>query len=355
MFRRRRRVREIPFSFDSFLDIVANVVGVIIRLILVVWVGARSYSSIQVAVTTPAPVKEVAGEEKLPPDPVEQDMARHRLELARAKEKLLDQLRRLEETDKIHSRTESELATLKARDASLEIEARNLDALKGDKENEAKTVALTSAELTQRSQKLAEEIRKLEELPPPKKTLRYQTPISRPVQSEELLFECNQGRITFVDIAGLLKPVQETMQEKGQLLKDRWQIEDVTETVGAFRLRYSIERERELLDAVAGDAPPASNGSFRYGISAWQIEPIAMTRGETVAEALNENSEFRQIVDGIDPRQTTVTIWLYPDSFEVFRKLRDYLYQREIIVAGRPLPVGMPIASSRRGSVSRGQ
>ena len=40
MLRRRRRSREIPFSFDSFLDVVANVVGIIIRLILVVWVGA---------------------------------------------------------------------------------------------------------------------------------------------------------------------------------------------------------------------------------------------------------------------------------------------------------------------------
>ncbi len=45
---RRRRLpkpRE-NFSFDSFLDVVANVVGIIIRLILVVWVGARSYTKI---------------------------------------------------------------------------------------------------------------------------------------------------------------------------------------------------------------------------------------------------------------------------------------------------------------------
>src|SRR5262249_26138827 len=47
MPRRRARSREIPFSFDSFLDVVANVVGIIIRLILVVWVSARSYDSVQ--------------------------------------------------------------------------------------------------------------------------------------------------------------------------------------------------------------------------------------------------------------------------------------------------------------------
>src|SRR3954452_25129570 len=47
MYRRRRRPeREIAFSFDSFLDLVANVVGIIIRLILVAWVGARSYTGL---------------------------------------------------------------------------------------------------------------------------------------------------------------------------------------------------------------------------------------------------------------------------------------------------------------------
>ena len=47
MIRRRRRAQEIAFSFDSFLDLVTNVVGIIIRLILVVWVGARSYSALK--------------------------------------------------------------------------------------------------------------------------------------------------------------------------------------------------------------------------------------------------------------------------------------------------------------------
>jgi len=52
MIRRQRKVREIEFSFDSFLDVVANVVGIILRLILVAWVGARSYKAV---LPTPAP------------------------------------------------------------------------------------------------------------------------------------------------------------------------------------------------------------------------------------------------------------------------------------------------------------
>ena len=48
MRRRRRPDKEIHFSFDSFLDVVANVVGIIIKLILVAWVGARTYTGFEI-------------------------------------------------------------------------------------------------------------------------------------------------------------------------------------------------------------------------------------------------------------------------------------------------------------------
>jgi hypothetical protein len=185
--------------------------------------------------------------------------------------------------------------------------------------------------------------------------LHYRTPVSRPVDSEELLFECCKNRVTFIDIAALLREVRSSSEEKGKLLRTQWQVHDVAGPLGAFRLRYTLERERGLLDAVSGQAVPDANGTFRYGLSDWQVEPILPVRGETAEAALTEGSEFRQIIEGIDPQQTVVTFWVYPDSFELLRRLRDFLYERDVVVAGRPLPEGIPIASSRRGSVSRGQ
>src|SRR5207244_6058143 len=98
MLRRRRRVREIPFSFDSFLDIVANVLGIIIRLILVVWVGARSYSSLQHLPEAAPTWEEAVPSESHAPDPMEQELQGYRRELAKAQELLLKQLRELQET-----------------------------------------------------------------------------------------------------------------------------------------------------------------------------------------------------------------------------------------------------------------
>jgi hypothetical protein len=115
-------------------------------------------------------------------------------------------------------------------------------------------------------------------------------------------------------------------------------------------MRYTVERERDGL----GVAPDAG-GSYRYGLTSWQVEPITEVRGEALEQALKPGSEFRQIVDGLDPQYAAVTFWVYPDSFPLYRQLRDYLYQHDLVVAGRPLPEGAPIASSRHGTVSRGQ
>ncbi len=355
MIRRRRRPREIPFSFDSFLDIVANVVGIIIRLILVVWVGARSYSSLQIIAKANPSVSEVAVESQEPADPRQQELAGHRRELAEAQERLLAQLRKQQQFEEVQTRTEGELGALVAHRQKLEEEQAALGRARLEGENAYKVVALTSAQLRQRTLSLAQEIHALEQLPSPKQTLRYRTPISRPVQSEELLFECKKGRVTFIDIGGLLREVRQDIEEKGKQLRTRWQVSEVAGPVGVFRLHYTLERERGLLDAIGDPAAPPEGNSFRYGLTAWQIEPVTPIRGEDITTALAGGSEFRQIVDRLDAQQTAVTFWVYPDSFDLFRKLRDYLYERDVMVAGRPLPDGVPIASSRRGSVSRGQ
>src|SRR5436309_6540326 len=83
MIRRRRPPREIAFSFDSFLDLVANVVGIILRLILVAWVGARTYKA---AVPPPPPAPPALAEPASPPEPTDprQDLlARRREEVGR--------------------------------------------------------------------------------------------------------------------------------------------------------------------------------------------------------------------------------------------------------------------------------
>jgi hypothetical protein len=175
------------------------------------------------------------------------------------------------------------------------------------------------------------------------------------VQSEELQFECRAGRIAFIDVDALLREVRAGLEAKGQQLRNQWEVTAETGSVGAFRLRYTVARERGLLEAAADAGTPDGHANFRYGVDSWEAVPVREQRGETVAEALRPESEFRRIVDALDAKQTAVTVWVYPDSFAAYRKLRDYCLGRDLLVAGRPLPDGYPIASSRRGTASRGQ
>src|SRR5262249_9014002 len=144
-------------------------------------------------------------------------------------------------------------------------------------QNSQRTV-LSSAELRERCRQLAEEIRVLKEQPIAKQIVRYRTPVSQPVHSEELLFECFRGRVACMDMAALLAEGKRGLEDKGKLLRTRWQVEDITPPVGAFRLHYIVERNRELMDSLGGEVPPAPMGNYRYGLSEWRVESVAPTR-----------------------------------------------------------------------------
>jgi hypothetical protein len=356
MIRRRRPTREIAFSFDSFLDVVANVVGIILRLILVAWVGARSYKGTPPPAPPPPPaVLEEVAELPDPEDPLAAELERQRREMAQTQAQLLEQMKQWEQARGQSAALAGELTALSARRQGLEAERTAAEGTGREPANGVQQVALSLAEIQARGKKLTEEINALKQLPSPKRTLRYRTPVSQPLQSEELMFECQQGRVSLVDVGALLEEVRRGLHDREQQLRHNWEVVDVTAPVGAFRLRYVIERERGLLEGASPNMPPAEHGNFRYGLSGWQVEPVLAVRGETLEEAFRPGSAFRRVADTLDPQLTAVTFWVYEDSFALYRQLRDYLHEHDVVVAGRPLPHGAPIASSRRGTTSRGQ
>jgi hypothetical protein len=355
MIRRRRRSREIPFSFDSFLDVVANVVGIIIRLMLVVWVGARSYGGLaDIAPPSEPPPVAVAEDDSDAPletDPLTPELAAERKQLAEAEAALRDEAARLDLAREKVKLTDRELEQLAERRAAVAAEGTTIERGSEDVKKAAQATALTGDELRERLRRLTEEVKAVQAQPAAKKSIHYRTPVSKPVEAEELQFECRKGRVTFIDVGALVDEIKRGMKAKGEELRTTWEVTDVVGPIGPFQLRYTLERAR---DSFPSDTPDA-RGSYSYGLSAWYVEPVTEVRGETLEQAVKSGSEFRQIVDGLDPQYAAVTFWVYPDSFPMYRQLRDYLYERNLVVAGRPLPVGAKIASTRHGTASRGQ
>jgi hypothetical protein len=349
MFRRRRKTREIPFSFDSFLDVVANVVGIIIRLILVAWFGARACKAILPPPLPPPALTEPAALAE-PTEPRLEQVAHRRRDIEHERD---ETLRRYAEQEQALRNDSTQLQeqidhlaekrqTLLAQQADLTARARKTAEM-------ARGIQLSLPELLKRSKELLAELDKLRKQPGSGKQLRYHAPVSATVQQDEVTFECKAGRVTLLNTAALKKLA---IQDSTKQLAVQFEVSGVTQPVGAFRWRYQVERERSLMDG-PGTSTPA-RGGFGVHVS-WQAEPVLPERGEPLERALANGSDFRNLIEALDPRQTVVTLWVYPDSFRLYRALRDYLHDREMIVAGRPLPDGVLIGASPQGTASRGQ
>ena len=267
---------------------------------------------------------------------------------------MLEQLRQLKLTEDQQEEVEHEITSLDSRRQELDRVSATVEHDAKARADSVQVVTVSFQELRQRQEKLTRELKDLEKQPSLKQMLRYRTPVSHPVQNEELLFECAAGRVTFLDIATLLAEMKDSLEEKGKLLHNMWEVSDVTRPAGAFRLRYTIERQRDTLDTAFGAATPSAHGQFSYGLSEWVAEPLVPVRGENASAALAKGSQFRLLVDALDPQQSVVTFWVYPDSFALYRQLRDYLYEHDITVAGRPLPEGMPISCCAAWLSARG-
>jgi septal ring factor EnvC (AmiA/AmiB activator) len=183
MIRRRRKVREIEFSFDSFLDVVANVVGIILRLILVAWVGARSYKAVVPTTPPPALTKEEIAELPDPQDPLAPELERQRRELAEVQSRLLEQLKEWRKLRQDSTLTAEELARLTAHVQEVDTERKNVDAKIHQDAQVARNAYLSLEEIRERSKRVVEEIEALRKAPSSKQTLRYRTPVSHPLQS----------------------------------------------------------------------------------------------------------------------------------------------------------------------------
>lgn len=347
MLRRRRPLKNeaIHFSFDSFLDLVTNVVGIIIRLILVTWVGARSYhAGMQWIQAEASAATQQKAAPKIGDDPLASRLEASQRDLDDAKTRLLEQLKDLDDVDLKAKASDQQLILIIGQREELEKEKRALEGKGPGRGVPFATVKLSAAEVRQRSKEVLQEIKKLEAMPSARKQLKYHAPVSRAVQTEELSFECKNGRVTYIDLPAFLQEVRASSEEIGLQMRTRAKVARITSQIGPFRLHYLFERVGGAVD----------QGSI--ALTEWELEPVNALRGETLQQALTAKSEFRLLTDALDPNLSTVTFWVYPDSFEMFRQLRDHLYERGLDIAGRPLPTGAPIAASRfHGTVSRGQ
>jgi hypothetical protein len=199
--------------------------------------------------------------------------------------------------------------------------------------------------------KIEKELTTLRNLPRPKSiSILSKSPVARPAANGESHFELHRNRISYIDLDRLLDLTRADAQVRIRMSDRVAAISNKVGPVGSFSLEY------ELLKAVPGSVEELlERKSLRYDLRAWEVVPEFENRGETYEATQNPISEFTRAVNRINPARGTITLWVYPDSFTLYRRLRDDLVARGFSVAARPLPDGMTIRGSPLGTQSAAQ
>jgi hypothetical protein len=357
---------EIEFGSDSFLDVVANIVGILIILIVVAGIKAGS-APISAARISQFLQKQTAPSP--PPPPVEASPLSRPAPVPIAAEPLV-----IPPSPALLRKSEA----LKAELASLATDTQSSSAQINQEASQEKDVdqqiaevnqkiESESAELGNRQRQLAEAQSRVESLKtgllqmevdvkqasqeqPALKTIKHQlTPLSREIQGKEISFRLSGNKVVYLPVEELMERLKpEVAQHRAQLLRDGIHRGEVGPVRG-FRMEYVLEvRRLSIIDELR------RGSAMTMGLSNWRLEPESDLNAETAEEALKEGSDFLQSLRGADS-ESTITFWVYPDSFELYRKLQEFAHHENFTVAARPIPYNVPIAGSPHGSRSSGQ
>jgi hypothetical protein len=198
--------------------------------------------------------------------------------------------------------------------------------------------------------KLNAEVAQLRSLPLPKATsILSKNPVSRPAKADEFHFELRHDRVSFIDLDRMLELAKSDAQVKLRMADRMGVLTSQVGPVGWFSLSYVLGRAQSSIEELL------ERHSIRFDLRGWEVVPTTENRGETYASTRNPISEYARAINRLSPGRSVVTMWVYPDSFNLYRTLRDELNDRGFSVAARPLPEGMLIRGSPLGSVSATQ
>ena len=336
MSRNRHDTADTPGQ-DSFLDILANITGILIILVMVMGVRAGR-APVDVGQIVSAEEegelrRVLAAEASLRNEVLELAAEAARLEQAALAK---GQQRHLLAAAKIE--IEEELADRRARlDADRQAA---FDLRRKLAEAEGNLAAL------ERQRAAAETAR-----PETVVIESYPTPISRTVHGEEEHFQLRDGTVMRVPMNQLVEQLEREVRRKRNELLERTDYTGIVGPIDGFRMRYTLRRRDIGHETDFGVAHVGTVVQLQLA----EFLPVAGYPGEPVEAALRPASDFRKTLGKLRPGWTTVTLWTYPGEFDAFRRLRQELYHLGFAVAARPLPEGTPISGSPGGTRSAAQ
>lgn len=319
---------------DAFLDIVANLVGILI--ILIVIVGAHAGAAARAVVAVDEDLESNIHQAVLQTQ--RQELALRKLEIDNEQlETLIDQEKdyarqltevrhqRLVELETVKQLVQKQTKDLdqKDRDAFLaKTNQQNLQRKLSDAK--ATLAALNSADVSTKPNTKTETID------------HYPSPIARTVFSQEVHFRLHNGKLVWVPLDELV----ETMKQHWRLIAENKSFLKTKQTVGPvgnFRLQYDLDSRGE-------------GASRRVQFRKFNLIPVDQNTGEPVDWALESSqSQWATRLGQYSPETTTVSVWAYPDSYREHSVIKKWLHSHGYQMASWPMEHGRLISGSPDG------
>ena len=385
----RRRPTELQFGSDSFLDVVANIVGILIILIVIAGLRVSRTPIVKrhtaktesvVAETIPIPSSSLPDLPELiegtpdgprlvilePADEPEEEpvsepeppplppliVPRELVDTADQLESEITALKEEEEGIESQLKLSSEQQA-KLLERQQEIQSTLAEKSKVVAESQQKSAKLLAdIDLARQSlARLEKQVNELESIPPHVEKLEHRiTPLSRVVNGKEKHYRLEFNRIAEVPIEELIESFREQIERRKDWLAKTRQHQGQIGPIRGFNMTYLVRVD----NMTEMDSFRASHGGYRISLASWEIQPEPDLAGESEQAALRKGSQFYQSILGLSS-DTTLTFWVYPDSYPLYRKIQKFTHAHGFSVAARPLPKGVHIAGSPNGSKSASQ
>ena len=235
---------------DSFMDVVTNLVGILIILVMVVGVRAKD------AMLDSGPAAKPATEEPAPDvrsaqqaaQSVESDI--HQLSATLGRQDLEIAYRR-EERNRVQllvGAIEEEIANRRGK----------LDASQQQQFDSQRSLIAAQTELEQ----LQRGRQALENAPPSVEVIEHlPTPMAKTVFGKEIHFRLGGGRVTYVPWDELVEQLKREAPHKVWRLKDATQFTETLGPIGGFWMKYTLKRTEHTLPTTHGHRRAESRGA----------------------------------------------------------------------------------------------
>jgi hypothetical protein len=174
------------------------------------------------------------------------------------------------------------------------------------------------------------------------------TPIARAVTGKEVHILLADEHVAVVPFDALMDAAKEDAIANIWRLRQEDEMERSVGPIDGFRMKYFFVNDEVVGRSEAGNVVAGRIPSFSH---CW-IVPLATPTGEPALEAMRPESELSRYLQELRPEGTTVTIWTYPGNYEQLRTLKRWVRQIGFTIAVRPLPKGVPVGASRHGTTS---